>query len=286
MSPLTSDEISEAILRLPSLPHIVIELIDALDNGDVDTNTLAQKISHDQALTAKVLGLANSSFYGMQSKVGSIANAIAVLGFNSVRSLVTAAAVVKTFSEDKSNEINYSEFWKHAIATALAAKAIAKHLRGNEDQAFIGGLLHNIGRLVLATYSPLRYQEVLRWRSQHDGDLRAAELHILGIDHKTAGRAVLAHWKFPASIVETLDTPDMGKSPQCSRAAAVATVADAIAYGLDLSGGEHDRVPAISPVKWNMLKLDEDTLMKVFSITERQFEEACMILVSSTGEGQ
>ena len=284
MSPLTGEEISEAILRLPSLPHIVMELIDALDNGDVDTNTLAQKISHDQALTAKVLGLANSSFYGMQSKVGSIPHAVAVLGFNSVRSLVTAAAVVETFSEGKSKELNHTEFWKHAIATAVAAKAIARNCGGNEDQAFIGGLLHNIGRLVLATYSPSRYQEVLKWRSQHDGDLVAAEIHILGIDHKVAGSAVLAHWKFPASIVETLNTPGKNSLHAPPLATSIVNVADAIAYGLDLSGGEHDRVPSISQHEWDVLNLDQQTLSEIFSTTEKQFKEACMILGANAGD--
>ena len=284
MNPITSEEISEAVVRLPSLPTIVLELINALDNGDVDTNTLAQKISHDQALTAKVLGLANSSFYGMQNKVGSIPHAVTVLGFNSVRSLVTAAAVVGTFSGSKSKVLDYAEFWKHAIATALSAKAIARKLGANEDQAFIGGLLHNIGRLVLATYSPSRYQEVLNWRSQHDGDLMAAEIHVLGIDHKTVGRAMLTHWKFPASIVETLNTPDVAHPHEQSRAAAVVTVADAIAYGLDVSGGEHDRIPVISQVEWDMLHLNDAMLAEIFSTTERQFEEACMILGTNAGE--
>ena len=284
MNPLTSEEINEAVVRLPSLPTIVLELIDALDNGDVDTNTLAQKISHDQALTAKVLGLANSSFYGMQSKVGSIPHAVAVLGFNSVRSLVTAAAVVGTFSGSKSQVLDYAEFWKHAIATALSAKAIAKKLGVNEDQAFIGGLLHNIGRLVLATYSPSRYQEVLSWRSHHDGDLVTAEIKVLGIDHKAAGRAILAHWKFPLSIVETLNAPDAAHPREQSRVAAVVSIADAITYGLDVSGGAHDRVPVISQIEWDILHLNDTMLMEIFSTTERQFEEACMILGANAGE--
>jgi putative nucleotidyltransferase with HDIG domain len=283
MNFLTGEALSEVVQRLPSLPHIVMELIDALDNGDVEINTLAQKISHDQALTAKVLGLANSSFYGMQSKVGSISHAISVLGFNSVRSLVTATAVVEVFSEGLPEELNYTEFWKHSIATALAAKALAKHCRTNEDQAFIGGLLHNIGRLVLATHSPSAYQAVLKWRSQHDEDLTVAEMNIFGIDHKSVGREALAHWKFPASIVETLPplTADTFQVP--SLMASVATVADAIAYGLDLSGAEQDRVPVILQQEWDALNLEQQALIDIFSTTERQFKEACMIFGNQAG---
>jgi len=281
MIALTDDDITDAILHLPTLPSIVIELIHTLDIDDVDTNTLAHKISQDQALTAKVLGLANSSFYGMQSHVGSIPHAVSVLGFNSVRALVTATVLVQTLSSDPSSGLDYTEFWKHAIATALSARTIAKYIGLNPDHAFIVGLLHNVGRLVLATYSPVRYQEVLRWRSSNNTDLSTAEVQILGIDQKTVGRAVLKHWKFPPSIVDTLNTSNENFINEHQRAASLAAVADAIAYGLDVSAAEHDRVPVISSADWELLKLQEPALIAIFNTIETQFKEACMILGAS-----
>jgi len=282
MSGLTEQDIAGAVLRLPALPNIVLELIHALDDKDVDTHTLAQKISYDQTLTAKVLRLANSSFYGMQSKIGSIPHAITVLGFNSVRSLVLAAAVVDTFADHASGDLDHAHFWKHAIGTALCAKAIAAHRSANQDQSFIAGLLHNIGRLVLATCSPLRYRDVLQRCAQHDEDLLAAETHVFGIDHKAAGKAVLEYWKFPATIIGTL-VSGQGASPAQGDAAAIAAVADAIAYALDLSGGQYDRVPSIPAADWDRLALNEAALQEIFTITETQFEEACAIL-GATGK--
>lgn len=277
MTPLTAGEISEAVLKLPSLPTIVLDLFNALDQEDVDVHTLSQKISHDQALTAKVLGLANSSFYGMQSKVGSIAHAVAVLGFNSVRSLVTAAAVVQAFAGSGSKEFNYA-LWKHAIATALAARALAKGIGENEELAFIAGLLHNVGRLVLATYSPARYQEVLSWSKLHDVELSAAETQVLGIDHMTAGRAALTRWKFPTPIIEALPASGMPPGESLPKSASIITVADAIAYALDLGGTAGSQVPVISPYAWDQLQLSEPILLEVFSATEKQFEDVCVIL--------
>ena len=278
MIALTNEDIGNAILHLPALPNIVIELIHTLDIDDVDTNTLAQKISQDQVLTAKVLGLANSSFYGMQSHVGSIPHAVSVLGFNSVRALVTATVLVQTLSSDKTSGLDYTDYWKHAIATALSARTIAKYVGLNQDHAFIVGLLHNIGRLVLATYAPARYQEVLHWRAGNNTDLSTAEVQVLGIDHKTVGKAVLKHWKFPASIIDTLNTPSENHVHEHQKTAALAAVADAIAYGLDVSAGEHDRVPVISPLEWEFLKLQEVALMEIFDTIEAQFKEACIIL--------
>jgi len=278
MIPLSTDEISEAVLKLPSLPHIVLELFRVLDDEDVDVNLLSQKISHDQALSAKVLGLANSSFYGMQSKVGSIAYAVSVLGFSSIRALVTASAVVQIFSGKDSSELTHAQLWKHAIATALAARALAKSMGENEDQAFIAGLLHNIGRQVLIDYDPLRYREVLSWSSIHDAELSIAETAVLGLDHKAVGRAALARWKFPSSIVETLNSDPSDLLRIYPRTAAIIAVADAIAYGLDLEGSSDGQVPTLSQHQWEQLGLNDEILMEVFSMTERSFNEVCAIL--------
>lgn len=278
MIPLSTNEISEAVLKLPSLPNIVLELFRALDDEDVDVNLLSQKISHDQALATKVLGLANSSFYGMQSKVCSIAYAVSVLGFGSIRALVTAAAVAQIFSGKDSEELTHAQLWKHAIATALAARALAKGMGGNEDQAFIAGLLHNIGRQVLIDYDPLRYREVLSWSSAHDVELSIAEAAVLGLDHKVVGRAALARWKFPPSIVETLNSDLSDLHGKHSKSAAIIAVADAIAYGLDLDNVLGSQVPTILQSQWDQLDLSEERLMEVFSMTERSFDDVCAIL--------
>lgn len=278
MIPLTVDEISEAVLDLPSLPHIVLELFRVLDEEDVDANLLSQKISYDQALAAKVLGLANSSFYGMQSKVGSIAHAVAVLGFSSIRSLVTAAGVVQVFSGRASNDLTHAQLWRHAIATALAARSLAKCIGENEDQAFIAGLLHNIGRLVLITRYPVRYRDVLSWSSAHDAELSVAEVAVLGVDHKVVGRATLTRWKFPASIVETLNVAAQDVPELHSKAASTIAVADAIAHALDFESPPGNQVPIISQPQWDQLGLSEAILTEVFGSTEQSFEDVCVIL--------
>jgi HD-like signal output (HDOD) protein len=277
MTSITHDDIISAVQRLPSLPHIAMALIEALDNSEIDTHTLSQKISHDQALTAKILVLANSSFYGMPNKIGSISHAIAVLGFHSVRMLVMTTSIVDTFSGTRPSHFNYPQFWKHAIGTALCAHSIAHHHHANQDQAFIAGLLHNIGRIVLATCSPENYAKVLQWRVAHDVDLEQAENQLLGISHTRAGKVMLKHWQFPDSILDTLALPEQDYTSPQHTLAAIVHVADAIAYGLDLSAGQHDQVPYLSPLAWDALQLDDDVLDVIFETTERQFNEVCAI---------
>ncbi len=281
MTTLSLAEVVKTLRDLPALPVVVLELLSSLDQEDTNTHVLAEKVSHDQALSAKTLRLANSSFYGMPSKVTTIQQAIAILGFNSVRTLVTAAAVIGNFSQSEHPSFDFQAFWRHAIAAALCAKAMARQLRVNQDHAFIVGLLHDIGRLVLVTRSPKHFAEVEAHQAAQDCTLLEAEHAVLQIDHAMIGRALAEHWKFPVLLqkaIENHHTPDGGDSASL---AAIVHVADCIVHALDLSGDERDLVPPVSAATWNSLNLSQEMLAQVFRETEMQFEEACHILVST-----
>lgn len=284
MTTLTITDVIKSIRDLPSLPVVVIELLGSLDGEDTGSKALAEKISHDQALAAKTLRLANSSFYGMQRKVTTIQQAIAILGFNSVRTLVTAAAVIGNFSAGEHSTFNFQTFWRHSIGAALCAKALARHLRINQDQAFMVGLLHDIGRLVLVTRSAQDYEDVLAYRLDKDCCLLEAERAVLSIDHAMVGRALAEHWKFPLLMQKAIDDHHVPGALEAGSLTALTHVADAIAHALDLSGDEDDLVPPISAAAWSSLNLDREIMLQVFRETEMQFEEACQILVSRSNE--
>lgn len=280
MTPLSMSDVVKNIRDLPALPVIVIELMGTLDQEDASTTALADKLSRDQALSAKTLRLANSSFYGMQSKVTTIQQAIAVLGFNSVRTLVTTAAIIGGFSSNKDVSYNFQAFWRHSIACAICAKILARHLNLNQDYAFMVGLLHDIGRLVLVTGSPDHYAEVLIYQNEKDCYLLDAEKAILGIDHTTVGSALAAHWKFPPLMQKAIANHHAPTSDDAGSLAAVAHQADCIVHALDLSGDEHDMVMPLLPAVWNKFKFGQDVLSQIYRDTEDQFEEASKILLT------
>lgn len=283
MTRLLMSDIVKSVRELPALPVIVIELMSTMDQEDAGGNELAEKLSRDQALTAKTLRLANSSFYGMQSKVTSIQQAIAILGFNGVRTLVTTAAVIGSFSGSKSGTFDFLAFWRHSVATAVCAKLLAKSLHLNQDYAFMIGLLHDIGRLVLVTSSPEHYAEVLNHRAQRDCCLLDAELAVLGVPHTIVGGALAAHWKFPLLMQKAIESHHDRAHGTMPSLAGLVHIADAIAHGLDLSGIDDDIVPPVSAETWNSLGLSQDIADGIFCETEAQFEEACQILLSMQG---
>jgi putative nucleotidyltransferase with HDIG domain len=278
---ITLEQAVANLRDLPTLPMVVSELISSFDQADVSVDELAGKVAQDQALTAKTLRLANSSFYGLQSKVRTISQAIAVLGFDSIRALVTAAGVIDSFpAVAGALPFDYPAFWRHAIATAVCAKSVARQAKCNQDFAFVSGLLHDLGRLVLVTRFPEQYGAVLAQRAALDCELLDAERAVLGLDHAQVGRALAQHWKFPELIQRAIAHHHAPMAQDYADIPSVVHVANAIVHGLDLVDDADEAVPAIVQAAWDSLRIDGAALRRVFAETEAEFEEACRILTA------
>ena len=277
---LSYDDVVRNLDDLPSLPAVVMELLNSIDQDDIDISVLAKKVSHDQALTAKTLRLANSSLYGLQVKVTTIQQAITYLGFQTTRNLITAAAVTGCFAEGHCPGFDHKAFWRHSIATAACAKVLARQMRFNQDYAFTAGLLHDIGRLVLVSCFPNQYSETLAYREQHDCFLLEAERTVLGVDHVDAGLALAEHWNFSDTMRLAIGGHHDPEAPGAGFLAAIIHVADAIVHALDLAQVQDDLVPPVSTVAWTALGLDEEIYLQLFRETELQYEEISMVLLS------
>jgi putative nucleotidyltransferase with HDIG domain len=279
MTPLTLAEVVGRLQDLPSLPAVVMELLSSIDQEDADISVLARKVSHDQALTAKTLRLANSSTYGLQVKVTTIQQAITFLGFQTTRNLITAAAITGCFAQGQCAGFSDKAFWRHSIATAACARVLARRMRFNQDYAFTAGLLHDIGRLVLVTTFPERYAEAIAWRAAHDCDMLEAERAALGIDHVAAGVALGEHWNFSDTMRLAIAHHHDPEAPGAGFLATIIHVANAIVHALDVAREEDELVPPVSAVAWRALGLTEEAYLHVFRETELQFDEIATVLM-------
>lgn len=280
---LTLEQVVSGLKDLPALPLVVSELLASFDDPDVELSELAAQLANDQALAAKTLRLANSSFYGLQSKVRTISQAISVLGFDSVRALVVGAGVIGGFGSGRGSDFDFEGFWRHSIATALCARALARRGGSPPELSFVAGLLHDLGRLVLVTRFAQVYAEVLAERARRDCPLLEAERAVLGIDHAQVGRALGQHWRIPEAICRAIANHHQPMQQDFGELPAVVHVANVIAHGLDLQSDPHDVVPPLVQGAWDSLRLDGAALRAVFVATETQFEETCQILASSAG---
>ncbi|WP_426114887.1 HDOD domain-containing protein [Massilia sp. PWRC2] len=274
------DDIVRRLDDLPSLPVVVMELLTSIDQEDVDISVLAKKVSHDQALTAKTLRLANCSTYGLQVKVTTIQQAITFLGFQTTRNLITAAAITGCFAQGTCKGFDHKAFWRHSIATAVCARVLARRMRFNQDYAFTAGLLHDIGRLVLVTVDADAYARVIAKASEDDIELLAAERAVMGVDHVAASVILAEHWKFSDTIRLALAHHHDPATAGAGFLATIIHVANAIVHALDIVGDANEAVPPLSPVAWKAMGLSEEAYVHVFRETEVQFDEIAASLMA------
>jgi putative nucleotidyltransferase with HDIG domain len=185
---------------LPTIPKVVHELIQSLNNEDADIGKLARSVSQDQVISARVLRLANSSYYGSSRKVASIDDAVTLVGLNQLRILVIACGMAGSFV--KVPGVDLGQFWKHSLLTAMLARILAKDLGGaNPEVAFTGGLMHGIGILLIHNAFPDLASQVSA--AARDGIVAtrvAAERELLETDHCEVGMELAKRWNFADEI--------------------------------------------------------------------------------------
>lgn len=254
------NHVSENIRHLPSLPAIVMELLNNIDDENVDIHSLAKKVSHDLALTATTLRYVNSAYYSTMIKVTTIHQAISLMGLTAVKKIITMAALSGCFPENDCHGFSHQAFWQHSNAVAIAARLLAKRLHFSADVAFTAGLLHDIGALVLATQYPRQYEATIAYRDHHQVCQFEAERRVLGIDHAAVGGALAAHWNFSEVMKNAIaghhhpDTAGLGFLPT------IIHVANGIAHALGVTTTPDAAPTEVSGLSWESLKMDQEAI--------------------------
>jgi HD-like signal output (HDOD) protein len=192
------------IESLPSPPNTLYEMIEALDSEDASARSVAEVVEKDPAAAAKVLHLVNSSAYALGRHVGNIAQAVALLGLNTVRGLVLMHDLIRTFDAVGSVPAEWIERTTvHSVETSRLARQFAAGTPWEHD-AFTAGLLHDVGQLVLASSRPVAWAEVIETWQRDDGSLSAAELAAFGVSHIDIGTHLLGLWGLPDQVIEAV----------------------------------------------------------------------------------
>ena len=196
----TKDEILAKLHQLPAIPAVVQEVIASFKNVHLDSATLAHKISQDQGLSAKALRVANSAFYGLPRNVGSVQDAVMVLGVNSIRSLALSAGFVHAFPPTPGNPFDRHAYWMRSFRVANYAKALAQCLRQGQQMAYTAGMFYEVGQLVLDVCIPGQFADILQQQKASGLDMVEIEQAELGFDHASIGAEMARRWNFPPEI--------------------------------------------------------------------------------------
>lgn len=281
MTPPSLAQIVGSLRALPSLPTVVLELLQTMGEEDVDIDRLARGIGNDQALAARTLRVANSPFYGVQGKIDTIAEAITVLGFVNVRSLVTTAGIATAWPASTAAGFEGRMFWRHCLSVAACAETLAPYARLRPETLFLAGLLHDIGRLVLVATYPAAFAATRALRQQDDCLMIDAERAVLGFDHTQIGSMLCRHWHIPESIADAVEhhhrvTPRAAAAP--ADMADGVHVADVIAHALDLAADPDGMVPPPDGAAWQRLGLDPEKLRVVLLQSQSHFNSLANML--------
>ncbi|MBS1131543.1 MAG: hypothetical protein H6R16_2545 [Proteobacteria bacterium] len=280
MSALQVEQIVTRLMQLPALPTVVAELLASFGNEDVDIALLAQQISHDQALTARLLRVANSSFYGLQSRISTINEAVVVLGFRAVRSMVLAVGVSGVFRPEHCPGFDPHAYVRHSVGVGLAARALAQATGRNPELAFTGGILHDIGELVLATCFPEQYAKVLAYRAQHDCTLVEAERDIIGLDHAVVGGLLADTWRFPASLRSAVAEHHAPSAATADSLADLTHLADGVAHALGLAKTDSEMVMPVDQTAWQRLGMDSEKIARILPQVMKEMDETCQAFIA------
>lgn len=205
---------------LPSAPKIVEELISSFDNDDVAVEEIAHKISLDPVLSAKLLRLANSAYYHVSRRIGNVGDAVRMLGFVTVRTLVISSGLVGSFKTVPGIELK--RFWRYSLHTAVVARWIAKKAGANTDLAFTIGMMHGLGQLVMHAGAAEQAQEVDKLVGTYEEGRLAAETRVFGYNFSDVGAALAELWKFPELFPKTIrEFPNPEAAKPVNRMAAV-----------------------------------------------------------------
>jgi len=254
---------------IPTLPGIIAKLSTLAANDKVSAHEMARVVSADQVLSAKVLRLVNSPFYGFSGRVSTVSNALILLGVNVVKSLAVTSSIFEMM------EKHVVGLWEHSMGVATAAQIIARQLKlPDPEEISTAALLHDIGKVVVKINLKEEYDSLIALIAQKDLTMIEAEKELFGMDHTEVGAWLAKSWFLPEKLVEPIAFHHaVEQSSLHSVKTSVVHVADVLvkAGGFGFSGD--DIVPQIQPAAWKNLGLEEAALQLIVEELEDRFIE-------------
>jgi HD-like signal output (HDOD) protein len=271
----------QSIIQLPPLSSVSMEVVELVDNPKTSAAQLGKVISTDQALTAKVLKIANSPFYGYPRKISTIDFAIIVLGFDALKEIVVSISLMNALQRKDDKYFNPKVFWDHSIATGVIARRLARDLGYRvSGEVFVAGLLHDMGISVLHRYFSNEFKRIVEVVRDSELTFLESEESILGVTHAQVGSWLAERWNLPDHLIEALSfhhTPS--QASQNPKLVAIIHCADVLANRLSGQHAEFDKGIELDPTALQVLGFNDTTILDQYveelsSLLREQVERA------------
>lgn len=266
MPQVSLNQLIKDVEDLPSLPMVTLQVIKLTDDPKTTMADLSEAISQDQALTAKILRLSNSAFYGFSRTISTITDAVVILGFRSIRDMVFAATVHDYVKKEFSGyALAKGELWKESIVCAMLAKKISQKVKyRNPDEAFVAGLLHDIGKVILNMYVSDAFGEILQRVNHKKVPFMQAEEEVLGFNHANVGAKIANKWNLPVHLVEAIEYHhNPSSAPNEKILSAIIHLSDVLCMTIGVGLGADGMLYPFEEDILNQLKLNQQDVERI-----------------------
>lgn len=279
MKPVELTKMIGKVEDLPTLPMIVLKITESVNNPQSSAKDLAKIITEDQVLTARLLKLVNSAFYGFPQRISTVTGAIVLLGFDAIRNLLLTTSIFDMFT-NKKQKVQLENLWEHSLGCAVGAKIIGSYMKYEEiEELFVAGLLHDIGKIVEAISLPKEFTETLSLVKADNILLVNAEDQILGHTHAEVGKLLAEKWNLPPKLVNPIachHNPDAAED--FLEEASVVHLADILSRALNIGSGGDNRIPPLNSLAWDALRLKIGDIEMIMENMTREFEDISLFV--------
>lgn len=268
--------ILSTVYSVPSIPQVVSEVSNIIDDPKTSANILGRMISHDQGLVTKILTVANSPLHGIPRRVSTIDFAIVVLGFNQVKNIVLALSMMESLKIVSENIFDLKKYWLHSILVAAASKKIAEDLGYQASgEVFTAGLLHDLGIPIIYKFFNKDFKNILKSANEENMTfLEAEELH-LGLTHQEVGKFLVDRWNLPLAIADVINFHHKPSEAENNRElTALVHLADFMTRQLMIGDFGWDKTSTLDPETIEILRLGDYEYLENFIFSYRElFQE-------------
>jgi len=275
----SAEELIEHSGSMASLPEVFYKVNEAVEDPEGSFAEMAHIIGQDSALSARLLKIVNSPFYGFDQKIETITHGITIIGMAQLRDLVLATVVLNKFRGLSSQEMDMKGFWIHNIACGLMARIMATfcHEKGVE-RYYVLGLIHDIGRLIMFLAIPEQMNQAIQKAKLGERLLHEVEKEMFGFDHSQVGCLLIQSWKLPDLFQSAVQhCHDSMFDADLPVETAILHISDVVVHGLEFgTTGEHF-VPPLNPMAWDKIELSSSMIPLMIKQLDREMEEALKI---------